>query len=293
MILIKLQGGLGNQMFQYATASILAKKNKTKVVIDDSIYNSIEKHEGYTPRNFELSIFDNLYVFAKKTDVLLFEKLSLANKIKKKIKFNYPKKFMELQFEFCPKVNSLKTPVYLTGYFQSFKYFLGFEDYVRSLFMFQEKKLSQENLNLISVLKKENTVAIHVRRGDYVTDEITNQFHGACSLEYYSKAIALVSSKIINPTLVFFSDDSEWVEKKFESVEFNKMFISHNKGTDSWVDMFLMSVCYHNIIANSSFSWWAAWLNEYTEKIIIAPKNWFVDAEINTNDLIPAEWVRL
>lgn len=291
MIVIKLQGGLGNQMFQYAFASILAIKNKTPILIEDSIYQIQDKRKGYTPRNFELAIFENEYNFAKESDVRLFNNLSFIDKLKRKFKFNYPKKFLEEQFEFCPKVNSLKAPVYLTGYFQSFKYFSEFEDYIRSLFVFQEKKLSQENLNLISVLKKENTVAIHVRRGDYITDKITNQFHGACSLEYYAKAIALVTSKIINPTLVFFSDDSEWVEKKFESLDFNKMFISHNKGVDSWIDMFLMSICAHNIIANSSFSWWGAWLNSNSDKIVIAPKKWFQGIEIDIKSIIPDEWI--
>ena len=293
MIIIKLQGGLGNQMFQYAFAAILAKKNKTKVFIEDSIYNNVKKKEGYTPRIFELSIFDNQYTFANKSDISLFDNLSIINRIKKKIKFNYPKKFIERKFEYCSKAESLNSPVYLTGYFQSFKYFYGFEDYVRNLFVFPLDILSQENLDLISILKNENTIAIHIRRGDYVTDPHTNQFHGACSLEYYTKGIIEITTKIKNPTLVFFSDDSEWVKQNFNSLAFNKIFITHNKGENSWIDMYLMSICSHNIIANSSFSWWAAWLNNNPLKIVLAPKKWFQAKEIDFNSIIPEEWITI
>lgn len=293
MILIKLQGGLGNQMFQYAFANILAKKNKANVVIEDSIYNSVEKKEGFTPRSFELSIFNNQYAFAKETDILSFNNLSLRDRIKKKIKLNYPKKFNEEGFEYSQKADSLKSPVFAIGYFQSFKYFKGFESYIKNLFVFPINQLSQENIDLIPLLKKDNTVAIHIRRGDYITDKITNQFHGFCSFEYYIEAILCVASKIKNPTLVFFSDDSEWVRKNFKNLTFDTMFIDYNRGKNSWVDMFLMSICSHNIIANSSFSWWAAWLNKNPEKIVIAPQKWFAAKEIDIDSIIPEEWIKI
>lgn len=293
MILIKLQGGLGNQMFQFAFAAILAKKNKTKVFIEDSIYNNVEKKEGYTPRRFELSIFNNQYRFANKSDILLFDNLSLVNRIKRKVKLNYPKKFTETEFEYCSKVDLLKAPVYLKGYFQSFKYFQGYEDYIRNLFVFPIDKFSQENLDLISILKNQNTIAIHIRRGDYVTDKHTNHFHGVCSLDYYTKGILETTSKIDNPTLVFFSDDSDWVKQNFDSLAFNKIFINHNIGKNSWIDMYLMSICSHNIIANSSFSWWAAWLNNNSSKIVVAPKKWFQAKEVDVNSIIPEEWITI
>ncbi|WP_163407787.1 alpha-1,2-fucosyltransferase [Flavobacterium ajazii] len=293
MILIKIQGGLGNQMFQYAFANILAKKNKNQIVIEDSIYKLTDKREGYTPRNFELSIFDNEYVFAKKSDVLLFDNLSFINKVKRKLKLNYPKKFNEPTFEFSVKANSLKSPVFAIGYFQSFKYFKGFENDIKDLFIFPINKLSPKNIDLVPLLKNQNTVAVHIRRGDYITDAITNQFHGSCSFEYYTEAISLITSQLENPTFVFFSDDSEWVKENFEDFEFNKIFVDHNKGSDSWMDMFLMSICSHNIIANSSFSWWSAWLNNNPKKKVVAPKNWFQIKEIDINSIIPEEWITL
>ena len=291
MVVIKLQGGLGNQMFQYAIAAILAKKNKTKVIIDDSIFNIREKTLGYTPRDFELSIFKKSFNFAKNSDLLLFEKPSVLNKIKRKIQLNYPKISTEPPFGFLPNLNQVKAPVYLKGYFQSYLYFSGFEDFVMDLFQFPIDNLSKENLDLIPVLKNKNTVAIHIRRGDYITDAQTNQFHGTCSMDYYLKGIAAITSKIKNPMLVFFSDDSAWVKNNFEKVPFDKIFISHNKGANSWIDMYLMSICSHNIIANSSFSWWAAWLNRNKDKIIVAPKKWFEGVNIDSKLILLDGWI--
>ena len=293
MVLIKLQGGLGNQMFQYAFARILAKRNKTNTLIDDSIFNIEEKRKGYTPRTFELSIFENEYNFAKESDFVLFNNLSFISRVKRKLKLNYPKKFTENEFEYSQKANSLNSPVFITGYFQSFKYFTGFENYVRDLFVFPKNKLSSKNIDLIPILSESNTIAVHVRRGDYITDSITNQFHGSCSLEYYTQAISIITSLLENPTLVFFSDDSEWVKENFGNFKFNKIFIDHNKGLDSWMDMFLMSICSHNIIANSSFSWWAAWLNKNSEKTVVAPKKWFQAQEIDIKSIIPEDWITI
>jgi hypothetical protein len=293
MILIKLQGGLGNQMFQYAFGSIIAKKNRTKLVIEDSIYKNDSKKEGYTPRKFELSIFDNQYEFAKESDISLFNNLSLSHRIKKKIGLNFPKISTEVNFEFSSEIIELRSPAFVIGYFQSYKYFKGFEKYIKELFIFSVHKLSKENTNLITLLEKENTIAVHIRRGDYVSDVVTNQFHGSCSLEYYMKAISFVTSKVKESSFVFFSDDVEWVKEKFGDLPFNKMFIDNNKGEDSWIDMYLMSICCHNIIANSSFSWWAAWLNNNQNKIVIAPKNWFQAQEIDIKSLIPEKWITI
>lgn len=293
MIVIKLQGGLGNQMFQYAVAAILAKINKTKVVIDDSIFNLKEKTLGYTPRDFELSIFEKSFNFAKNSDLFLFEKPSVLNEIKRRIKLNYLKIIIEQPFSYLPDLLKTKSPAYLKGYFQSFQYFFEFENFVRDLFKFSTDNLSQENLDLIPILKNKNTIAIHVRRGDYVSDTITNQFHGTCSMEYYLKGITAVTSKIKNPILVFFSDDSDWITNNFENLPYDKIFITHNRGLNSWIDMYLMSICSHNIIANSSFSWWAAWLNSNKKKIIVAPKHWFGEVKIDLKLILPDGWIAI
>ncbi|MES2796050.1 MAG: alpha-1,2-fucosyltransferase [Bacteroidota bacterium] len=293
MIVLKLQGGNGNQMFQYSFASILAIKNNDSVLLDLNFFDEREKKLGFTPRDFELTIFNNSYARASRSDLLFFEKMSFINKVKRKLGLQYPKIYKETSFDFLTSALSIKSPVYLNGYFQSYKYFIGYEDFIRQLFSFPIDKLDVINKELLITIKNSNTIAIHIRRGDYLSDKITAEYHGCCSLDYYLEAIKQLASKIDDFTLVFFSDDSNWVKEQFKDFPSSKIFVHHNKGEDSWKDMLLMSSCSHNIIANSSFSWWAAWLNENPEKTVIAPKKWFAETEKNTNDLIPSEWIRL
>lgn len=292
MLIIKLDGGLGNQMFQYAVASILAKKNKTKLLIDNNSFNQKERKEGFTPRSFELSIFDNTYFKALDLDISYFYKLSIFEKLKKKFGFNFAKIYNEKQFGFDDNLLSLNSPIYLNGYFQSYKYFIDYDAYIKEIFSFPSERLNTANKELLLKIKESNSISVHIRRGDYISDKITRNYHGSCSLDYYLKAISSIASKVNNVTLFFFSDDVEWVKTEFKNLPYPKFFIENNQNEDSWKDMYLMSLCDHNIIANSSFSWWGAWLNTNLEKIVIAPKNWFSDTKINTDDLIPSEWIR-
>lgn len=293
MIVVELKGGLGNQMFQYAFASILAKKNSVPIKIDKSFFDLTERGLGHTPRNFELNIFNVSILQATSSDFLLFHQLSTINKIKRKLGFNFPKIYNEPSFDFHQKGLSLKTPVFIKGYFQSYKYWINNEDFIKEYFSFSTTELDCINKGLLLKLNEQITVAIHIRRGDYVNDTLIHQTHGSCSLDYYLNAIKLLTSKNKNFTLVFFSDDSDWVKAQFKDLPYSKIIVDHNKGEDSWKDMLLMSSCHHNIIANSSFSWWAAWLNKNPEKVVIAPKKWFANNELEVKDLIPSEWIRL
>jgi len=293
MLIIQLQGGLGNQMFQYAFASIIAKKNNTTVLIDDNFFNRVEKTPGFTPRKFELASFSNQYTMASNKDVNSFYHLLKIHKLKRKLGLNYPKIYVEPSFDFQKDALSIKSPVYLKGYFQSYKYFIGYEGFIRQLFSFPVDSLDEINKELLITLKNTNSIAIHIRRGDYVNDETTAQYHGSCSLDYYLEAIKLLASKNKDFILVFFSDDSDWVKEQFKDLPYSKIIIDHNKGENSWKDMLLMSLCTHNIIANSSFSWWAAWLNENPKKTVIAPKEWFKTKDLHTITLLPEEWIKL
>jgi len=293
MIIIKLEGGLGNQMFQYALANIVAKKNETTILIDNTFFSQTQKKEGFTPRNFELSIFNNTYINASSSDIATFYKPSILEKFKSKLGFNSFKVYYEKQFGFDNNLQSINSPVYLSGYFQSYKYFIGHESFIRKLFAFPFEKLDAVNRKMLLKINNSNSISVHIRRGDYVSDKITQNYHGNCSLSYYEEAISNIASKIDDITFFFFSDDLEWVKKQFKDLSYPKFFIDHNQNNDNWKDMFLMSSCNHNIIANSSFSWWAAWLNANIDKKVIAPKKWFSDAEKNANDLIPVEWIRL
>ena len=293
VIIIKLQGGLGNQMFQYAMASILAKKNKTKVLIDDSFFKRKEKTLGFTPRKFELAVFNNHHVSASDSDIISFYHLSNVNMVRMKLGLNYPKIYNEPSFDFQAEALSVKAPVYLNGYFQSCKYFMGYEDFIRQLFSFPIDTLDEINKDLLIKIKNLNTIAIHIRRGDYVSDTMTAEYHGSCSREYYLEALKQVASKVKEFTLVFFSDDSDWVKRQFNDLPYSKIIVDHNKEEDSWKDMLLMSSCTHNIIANSSFSWWAAWLNKNPKKTVIAPKEWFKTKDLDTLTILPEEWMKL
>jgi hypothetical protein len=293
MIIIKLQGGLGNQMFQYAFASILAKKNNDCVLIDKSFFELIEKKPGFTPREFDLAVFKKTNNEATSPAIFLFYHLTFLDKIKKKMGFNYPKIYNEPFFGFYEKALDLKSPVYINGYFQSYKYFIGKERFIKKIFSFPIEELDLQNKNILSNIEKTNTISVHIRRGDYVNDRITQQFHGNCDLDYYLDAIAILASQHKTFTLLFFSDDSDWAKEQFEYLPYPKLFIDHNKNENSWKDMCLMSSCNHNIIANSSFSWWAAWLNENLDKTVIAPKNWFKTKDLNIISLLPEEWIKI
>lgn len=293
MLIIKLQGGLGNQMFQYAFASILAHKNNTNVLLDGGGFERVEKIPGFTPRTFQLAHFNNQYIWASTSDIISFQQISIINKVKKKLGFNYPKIYKEPSFIFKEVALSIQSPVYLKGYFQSYKYFVGYEDFIRQVFSFPIDSLDERNKGLLVKVKSSNCIAVHIRRGDYVNDTLTAAYHGNCSLAYYSAAIKLLVSKNKEFTFVFFSDDSDWVKRQFEDLPYSKIFVDHNKEENSWKDMLLMSSCRHAIIANSSFSWWAAWLNTHPEKIVIAPKNWFKTKDLDTTTLLPEEWIKI
>lgn len=132
-------------------------------------------------------------------------------------------------------------------------------------------------------------MSVHIRRGDYLSASFANGFGNCCPLDYYQRAIAMISKTVDKPLFVFFSDDMEWVKENFAGEDC--LFVSHNKGVDSWQDMYLMSLCNHNIIANSTFSWWGAWLNHHEDKMVIAPKKWW--STIENDDVVPETWMRI
>jgi hypothetical protein len=295
MVIVKLQGGLGNQMFQFAIASILSLENKSKMKVDNRFFENKEKMVGFTPRQFELSVFNNSYHVATLKEIKSFAILSKFNQLRQNYGLNYPKVFIEPFLGYNHSVLQLQSPVYLDGYFQSYRYFEGYEDFIKDKFSFSKANLDQKNRQLLRVLNNNETVAVHIRRGDYVNDKLTQQFHGNCSKEYYLEAINRMEQKSKGLTYVFFSDDIDWVKEEFADLLVKKLFVDENKGSESWKDMFLMTFCSHNIIANSSFSWWGAWLNSFSEKTVIAPKKWFLNSDANekTNDLIPESWLRI
>lgn len=294
MIVTKLIGGLGNQLFQYAAGLSLATKKNTELFIDTAFLNA-DAEGAYTKRNFELDKFNITEKIADKIilEQFKFNQPTLIVKLKK-IKPNLFKKiiFNEHQFHFYTKFFKLPINTYLNGFWQSENYFNEYRSILLKKFSLK-KSLSDTAFVIDKKIKSTSSVSIHIRRGDFLSLKSANHFHGFLPIDYYKTAIDYINTKINSVTFFIFSDDIEWCKINFDFI-LNKQFIDGKAlNLTTHEELILMSHCQHNITANSSFSWWGAWLNQNPNKIVIAPKNWFADKTINTNDLIPKSWIRL
>ena len=295
MICVQLNGGLGNQMFQYAFGKALATKHKTELLLDTS--RLINDKTGITNRSFELDIFKIDKQQPRKTDTEKLKPLfyRIVNVLAFKAGFRgiqTSKYFIEKGFSFNSSIEKIGKDCFLSGYWQSYRYFQSIESIIREEFLF-EPTLDNTNKDRVIQMANKNSVSLHIRRNDFVNNKY-HDIHGTCSIEYYQKAAEYIAGKVNEPFFFIFSDDMDWVRVNL-NLNFPCVFVSGNIGKQSYIDMQLMSQCKHNIIANSSFSWWGAWLNANPNKIIIAPSQWFADEKMNaqTTDLIPKTWVRL
>lgn len=289
MIVVKLIGGLGNQMFQYALGRNLSQKNNVELKID------ITGFESYKLHKYSLDAFNIKKILAPKSEIDKFKKYKTKCGKKwflyNKFFANNSKYFQEKNFEFDPSALKLNNDVYIDGYWQSEKYFKEIESTIRSDFSFILNQ-GEKDLHISKLINNCNAVSIHIRRADYVTNATTNKMHGSCPIEYYEKAIDMVVEKINDPMFFVFSDDHNWVKQNIKN-KCPVVYVDHNNPDYNYQDMRLMASCKHNIIANSTFSWWGAWLNENPNKIVVAPKKWFADASKNEGDIVPSTWIRL
>jgi len=293
MIIVKLMGGLGNQMFQYAAARQLSLLRNTSLKTDLSFLKTDSKG-AYTTRTYGLNVFAVPDAFASESDVRSYLKIKsgLRKSLYKILPFLSKRKYFKEQgHAFNKDVLQCPSSTYLEGFWQSEKYFEKFAEQIRKDFSFKTEPRGA-NAVLVSEIISHPSVSMHVRRTDYLANEKVLQYHGVCSLDYYNKAVELIAGKVPGIYLYVFSDDVEWAKENFKW-EFPVKFISHNEGDKSFEDMRLMSLCKHNVIANSSFSWWGAWLNNNPEKIVVAPEQWFGDRSIDTSDVIPSKWIKL
>lgn len=284
--IVKFNGGLGNQMFQWAFGYALEKESGVETLFDMSFF------EKKYARPYELNVFALKANLVE--DFWLKLKLKAMWKLRKQLK---NRKFFELVFFSEPHFHyykyafQLRANTYIEGFFQSEKYFKKYEEEIRSEFKFKTKP-SKFNLYVMEQMSDSNSVSIHIRRGDYIQKKRYQDKYAKCSMDYYKRGVEYIASKYPNPKLYVFSDDMQWVKAHWE-LPYETIFVNHNTGESSFEDMRLMSNCKHNIIANSSFSWWGAWLNSNPAKIVIAPKKWFNNHKINQDDVIPEEWIRL
>lgn len=294
MIIVKLMGGLGNQMFQYAAAKALAERHGVSLKIDLSFLNDRTEKENFTFREFELACFDIPIEIATNEDLSIFKsKNRFFSSIMDLLGISIPILYHEKSLNYDKSFMQLPKETLLIGYFQSEKYFVHIRPLILENFKWISP-VSDINFGLIESFESTNSVSIHIRRGDFVNNDVINSVHGLCDIDYYKSAISYINLNIDNPFFFIFSDDINWAKKMFENMS-SVIFISHNVGKESYWDMRLMSYCKNNIIANSSFSWWGAWLNLNKLKIVIAPKIWFNDhnLELQTQNLIPSEWIRI
>lgn len=291
MIIVRIMGGLGNQMFQYAAGRQLAATHNTVLKLDISDFKDYNLHD------YGLSVFNIRELFATPEEITLFkepESSALKKKLKKLLRC--PGKLgithiRENQYHFDPKILTMPDSVYLDGYWQSERYFSNIADIIRAEFTV---KLPQtgKNMELARRITSCESVSLHVRRGDYVTDEKTKTIHGTCDLDYYARCIERLAEKVHRPCFFIFSDDPGWTEENLR-ITHPAIFVSHNGPKKNYEDLRLMSQCRHHILANSSFSWWGAWLNQYPDKLVLSPDRWFKEKKFNTKDLIPSTWQRL
>lgn len=279
MIIIGLRGGLGNQMFQYALFCKLESLG-IDAYIDRSYYEM-----GMEKRRYELDVFPNVQykVSTEAMNVKLRgEFKSFIEKVRRKFKLR-KEYFRERVPGYYPQIYTWDN-MYLDGYWQSEKYFKDIKEDILSKFEFPELQ-GEKNIEVAEKIKNTNAVSVHIRRGDFLKNK--SKYGNIWEDGYYKKAIECVENQLENPVFYFFSDDMEWVRGNYKGSNF--VYVDNkNSGETGYVDMQLMSMCKHNIIANSSYSWWAAWLNQNDKKIVIAPSFW--DNDMVTNDVYCDGW---
>ena len=292
MVVSHVIGGLGNQMFQYAAGRAVSLERNQPLLLDISGFAGYGLHQG-----FELQhVFNCNAEIAIEGDLRRILGWQFSGSIMRVLSrptmamFRREGFVVEPRFNYWPGIKRAPQDSYLVGYWQSEKYFEDVESIIRADFTFKFP-LSNKNAELAEHIGQVNSVSLHVRRGDYAKDLKTTATHGLCSPDYYRAAIQLVSDRIVQPFFFIFSDDISWAKENIKT-NFPCRFVDHNQGAESYNDMHLMSLCQHHIIANSSFSWWGAWLNSRPEKIVVAPQKWFANNN-DISDLFPESWVSL
>ncbi len=283
MIVVELQGGLGNQLFQYAFGRGLALKRGEELLLDESGLNNnkvISRHYSLAPFNIEAQVarpeqiekIKNRFGFAS-TLFRLFETKVLRN--------------FHIGWE-PHLLNSKKQ--YFAGFFQSYKYLEQISESLRKEITLKED-LASKYSELLEKMASSDSVSLHIRRGDYVSDPNTKAAHYTFGLEYYEAAMKLISEKIDNPVYFVFSDDIAWVKENLK-INSSVIFVSA-PSTHDYEELILMSKCKNNIIANSSFSFWGAWLNQNPTKIVIAPQKWNNVYVNEYKNLLPPDWLKI
>lgn len=293
MIIVRLQGGLGNQMFQYSLGRVLSLRNNTELGLDVTFLLDRTPIPNFTFRDYDLDVFSiNPKIVSRDEIPCLYRKYKLGifmrylDYLRRKILPTPGKE--KKAYRFDEKIFNTGPDIYLEGWWQTPKYFKGYEDVIRKDFTFSSD-WNQDIISLAQEIKATDSVCVFFRRGDF----IGNSFHDVVDNEYYKNALDLLKNKINIEKVYVFSDEIEWCRENV-LFPFTTVFVDDRcNGYKYSGKLFLMTCCKHFIIPNSSFSWWAAWLSINPEKIVICPKQWTGKDSVDTSDLIPEDWIRL
>lgn len=282
MIYVRLKGGLGNQLFQYAAGRAAAIRAGKKLFLIDSFLH--QKAEA-TKRDYGLSPYSHSGELSQNYEIL-------ANGILRFLPVFPGVHICRERLGADPLSLQLAghKSVLLDGYWQSEKYFSDYSDVIRSDLKVNSSLLTQDvqSLSLSAKMNGVNSISIHVRRGDYLANKKIFEKHGVLDVSYYLKAISVFKKIYESPVFFVFSDDIEWCKEQFVGEDF--FFVDASSATPAWRDVYLMSQCSNNIIANSSYSWWGAWLNPNKDKIVVYPRCWY-SKSYPSIDLIPFGWL--
>lgn len=298
MIIVRLSGGMGNQMFQYACGRALSIKRNVPLALDLTFLLEIDRtilpllRPRFTPRDFDLDVFNINARIAEPSEIpwhgrpfFSGKAAVLADAVLRKVPI-LPG--WEKSPRFDEKILDLGPDAYLAGFWQSEKYFSEIADIIREDFTLKDP-LSEKSQELSDEIRNASSVCVHVRRADI----LAKSFHAQIGQEYYDRAIAHIAKSHPIGKIYVFSDDMEWCEQNLR-FSFPTMFVGNEyagmKGREHFA---LMSACRHFIIPNSTFSWWAAWLGNNPDKVVIAPKRWFAGDIIGMIDFLPEKWIKL
>lgn len=294
-VIVQILGGLGNQMFQYALGRTIAHRTGATLLLDTSVINHAPQE---TRRTYDLDIFKLQPTFATRADVARYHShgAGLAGKIVHRLRrgMSTPDITYQHEFRFQPEILDLRPPLYLSGYWQSYRYFAEIEDQLRRDFEFRDK-LPSAAAALAQTIAQPESVCLHVRRGDY-TEPKNAYFIGVIGMDYYRRAVARVRQVAKRPTFFIFSDDLVWCRENFEWLGDGVRIVEYDSPSDfkrHASDLQLMARADYFITANSTFSWWAAWLAGERAKLVITPKTWFAHPHLSADDLVPHHWERL
>lgn len=287
MKIINIIGGIGNQMFQYAFAIALKRKHPNEeVMLDISHFNGYALHNGFEiERNFNIKL-----PYASRKDLIKLTyyapNYKLSRILRKLLGYRKTEYEEPRLFTFWNEALDIEGDCYYEGSWQNEKYFNVYSEDVREAFVFK-RPLDDKNLRLLKEIKSSMSIGVHIRRGDYLKEPA---YIGICDLPYYKNAIRYICDKVESPHFFIFSNDADWCRANIAPLCQDYTIVDWNNGTKSYADMHLMSLCKHNIIAHSSFSWWAAWLNGNETKIVVAPKRWFNRADITDGPQL-SDWI--